>query len=266
MSGSTACRYSARTSSVSGSVSSRTVLLAKSSGTRCSTPGRVLRFAVRAEKKTKQSFKWNPAYNRWEKDTKNTLDFGNSEFDPTVVPKSGEAYTLWPMVHSELKDRKLKSLSNEEALKRQKRGAVIVDVREERQFNAQHIEGAVNVPLFRPVMGNSPFDIAKKLAMAAFAMQATERNPAFKDLAKEVLPKNKDLIVVCAIGGTLDTVVKRETKYRKVEYSDPERAFGRESRSLKACFELYEAGFKKVNHLSKGLNQWRSDDFPMFYD
>jgi hypothetical protein len=36
-----------------------------------------------------------------------------------------------------------------------------------------HHQGAINVPLFREVQGNSPFDITKKLVMAGFAMTAT---------------------------------------------------------------------------------------------
>jgi hypothetical protein len=45
---------------------------------------------------------------------------------------------------------------------------------------------------------------------------------------------------VCDIGGTLDTTVsyRREKKI----YADPERQFGRESRSLKAAYELLQVG------------------------
>lgn len=54
----------------------------------------------------------------------------------------------------------------------------------------------------------------------------------------QVVSKRDKIILMCAIGGTLDTNVsyRREKKI----YADPERAFGRESRSLKAAFELYE--------------------------
>jgi hypothetical protein len=45
---------------------------------------------------------------------------------------------------------------------------------------------------------------------------------------------------MCDIGGTLDTTVsyRREKKI----YADPERQFGRESRSLKAAYELLQVG------------------------
>lgn len=40
-------------------------------------------------------------------------------------------------------------------------------------------------------------------------------------------------------------------------YDDPDRQFGRESRSLKGCYELFLAGFKDVTHLQGGLSGWR---------
>ena len=41
------------------------------------------------------------------------------------------------------------------------------------QYEAEHIEGAVNVPTFRPVAGKGKWDIIKKIAMAGLAMKAT---------------------------------------------------------------------------------------------
>ncbi|KAK3250867.1 hypothetical protein CYMTET_39778 [Cymbomonas tetramitiformis] len=101
------------------------------------------------------------------------MAFDDPEFDPTVIPKSGSAYTLWPVVHSELMDRNLQSIDGSKALQMQKKGAIVVDVREAKQFEQCHIDGAINVPMFQPVQGNSTFDNLKRLAMAAFAMQAT---------------------------------------------------------------------------------------------
>ena len=53
--------------------------------------------------------------------------------------------------------------------------------------------------------------------------------------------KNKKIILMCAVGGTLDTNVsyRREKKI----FADPERQFGRESRSLKAAYELLEVSW-----------------------
>lgn len=41
-------------------------------------------------------------------------DYDDDEFDPTVQPKSGGSYTLWPVVHSELTDYGLKSITPDE--------------------------------------------------------------------------------------------------------------------------------------------------------
>jgi rhodanese-related sulfurtransferase len=52
-------------------------------------------------------------------------------------------------------------------------GWTILDVRVEANYNAYHIKDSVSIPLYRPVMGRSNFDQAKRLAMALFAMSAT---------------------------------------------------------------------------------------------
>lgn len=50
--------------------------------------------------------------------------------------------------------------------------------------------------------------------------------------------KNQKIILMCAIGGTLTTGVNlRPDKYPN-GIEDPDRSFGRESRCLKAAYEL----------------------------
>ncbi|EIE21109.1 hypothetical protein COCSUDRAFT_17882, partial [Coccomyxa subellipsoidea C-169] len=66
----------------------------------------------------------------------------------------------------------------------------------------------------------------------------------------------------CGRGGTIKTGFGNE-KTGKFFKDDPERAFGIESRSLKACHELFEAGFKDVLHLEGGLSQWRHEGYPI---
>lgn len=101
-------------------------------------------------------------------------------------------------------DAGLKSVSPTEAAKLQKSGWTLVDVRGEKEYLKQHAEDAVNVSLFRPVMGDSGWDRAKRFVMAtAFAMEATERNPEFKSDALKRLKKNQKVIVVCGIGELL---------------------------------------------------------------
>jgi hypothetical protein len=47
-------------------------------------------------------------------------------------------------------------------------------------------------------------------------------------------------VQACDIGGTLSTKVEVAHKVKTYEVRDPERAFGRESRSLKAAYELQQ--------------------------
>eukprot|EP00238_Polyblepharides_amylifera_P014395 CAMPEP_0196588624 /NCGR_PEP_ID=MMETSP1081-20130531/61139_1 /TAXON_ID=36882 /ORGANISM="Pyramimonas amylifera, Strain CCMP720" /LENGTH=212 /DNA_ID=CAMNT_0041911169 /DNA_START=181 /DNA_END=819 /DNA_ORIENTATION=+ len=206
---------------------------------------------------------------RWKRDDKNKMKYDDPNFNPKVSPKSGSAYTIWPIVHTELMEYGLKSIDAKSVIARQKKGAVLLDVREEPQFNLVHAEGSINVPLFGPVQGDSMFDNMKRLATAAFAMKATARNPLFEAQVKEKIPRNKQVIVMCAQGGTLETIIKRTSgvasqgRVKVKEYADPDRAFGRESRSLKACYEVIQAGYKDVVHVEGGFAQWKFDGFPI---
>jgi rhodanese-related sulfurtransferase len=53
------------------------------------------------------------------------------------------------MVHTELNSIGLKGVSPEKASQMQKKGWTIVDTRIEGDFDADHAEGAVNLPLYR---------------------------------------------------------------------------------------------------------------------
>jgi len=64
-----------------------------------------------------------------------------------------------------------------------------------------------------------------------------EADPDFREKAAEQLNKRKKVIVYCGRGGTLRVGNGNERKYNK---DDPERMFGIETRSLKACYELLE--------------------------
>lgn len=67
-----------------------------------------------------------------------------------------------------------------------------------------------------------------------------ERDPAFQQTCEEKLPKNKKIIVYCGLGGTLDVGALPYKPGGKSFKDDPERMFGRESRSLKAIYELLQ--------------------------
>lgn len=68
-----------------------------------------------------------------------------------------------------------------------------------------------------------------------------ERNPRFREEALELLDPRKKVVVMCNIGGTLIVGVKPWAPGRR-SYNDPDRAFGRESRSLKGAYELFQVG------------------------
>ena len=128
--------------------------------------------------------RWNPSYQRWERSNKAENDIGN--YDIT----KGD-YTIWPIVHTYLTRNKLQSLSPAEASDLVKsKGAKIVDVRLARQFDYAHITGSISVPMFQITQGSSGKDLLKRIAMAAFFMNATERNPNFVEDVENVASKD----------------------------------------------------------------------------
>ncbi|PSC68348.1 rhodanese-like domain-containing chloroplastic [Micractinium conductrix] len=180
----------------------------------------------------------------------------------TVQPLSGTSYTVWPVMWEYLNSKKLKQVDEDQALALIKRGAVVVDVRLADDFRQQHIEGAISVPMFRLTAGNEKWDKVKRFVMGSLAMKATERDPDFlKNFEKAVKGKRQQVIIACAVGGTLDTMVRVASTGKQCK--DPDRSFGRETRSLKACYELMQAGYSNVVHLQGGLSSWRYNGYPV---
>lgn len=143
-----------------------------------------------------------------------------------------------------------------------KKGAILLDVRLGMDFESEHAAGAVNVPLFRLTAGDGTWDKVKRVVMAGLNMRPTERDPDFVRNVEATIGKRKKIIVMCSVGGTLDTVVRVASTGKKTE-TDKDRAFGRETRSLKACYELLKAGFTDVVHLEGGLADWRYKGYPL---
>ena len=140
---------------------------------------------------------------------------------------------------------------------------VLLDVRLAVDYAKQHAEGAANVPLFRITAGDEKWDKIKRAVMAGLFMKATERDPEFVENVRKLVPnKNTKVIVMCSIGGTLETVVKVAST-GKVNKNDLDRTYGRESRSLKAIYELKRAGYKNVVHMEGGLSEWRYNGLPL---
>merc|ERR1712110_488754 len=104
-----------------------------------------------------------------------------------------------------LLDRGLQSITGEEAMQMVKdQGAVIVDVNKENKFKGRTIEGAINVPFFRPLTGDSMLNRTKRFWGNLLGVEATERNPDFASLARERLPSNRPVIVACDRGGLVE--------------------------------------------------------------
>lgn len=174
-------------------------------------------------------------------------------------------YTAWVEVHRKLTERNLKSLECKEAYDLSfSDKVVLIDVREAEEFEKVHAEKARCAPLFRLIQGNDLKANMRRLGYALITNFAgTERNPDFISLALEATggDKNKKIVVMCNIGGTLLTYVERKGLKAK-KFADPERMFGRQSRSLKAIYELQEAGFTNVYHLKDGLYEWMHQGLP----
>uniref|UniRef100_A0A383W322 Rhodanese domain-containing protein n=1 Tax=Tetradesmus obliquus TaxID=3088 RepID=A0A383W322_TETOB len=243
---------------------------ARAPHTQCSSRSRSYTVKVCAatastKRKGNVGFKWDPANSRWVRDDR-FAGIAADEDRTLIKPKTGAAYQAWPVVHTTLSDAGLKSVDVEEARKLSRAGWTLVDVRLASDFDAMSAEGSINVPMFRLVAGNSAWDNVKKLAMASFAMKATERDPDFVDTFCKTVKKNSKVLLMCAVGGTLDTNVtyRRDKKL----FADPERAFGRESRSLKAIFELYDAGWSlnNIRHVEGGFQQWKYQGLPLAGD
>lgn len=175
-------------------------------------------------------------------------------------------YTAWVQVHRVLTERGLQDCDCKEAYERMEAGdAIAIDIRQADEYERLHAEGAKCAPLFRLIEGNELKDNLRRLGYALITdLKGTERNPDFVAEATEAVggDKSKQVIVYCSIGGTLQTFVERKGPKAK-KYNDPERLFGRQSRSLKAIYELQEAGFSNVVHMKGGLNEWMHLDLPL---
>lgn len=175
-------------------------------------------------------------------------------------------YTAWIEIHRKLTERNLQSFDCKEAYELAKSNEVVLlDVRESDDFDKVHVENSKSAPLFRQIQGNDMKANMRRLGYALMTnFSGTERNPLFINQAMEAVrgDKTKKVVVMCSIGGTLQTFVERKGPKTK-KFADPERMFGRQSRSLKAAYTLQEAGFTNVYHLKDGVNQWIHLDLPI---
>jgi len=213
---------------------------------------------------------------------KSLFDPSNS-WNPFVMKKSKskDSYADWAAQYRSLVSNGLQPLTALEAEEMvQDKGAVFVDVRPEWTFNKFQIEDSINVPLFQKVQGNSMKDAVKRGLTSALAVDATERNPNFAAMAKERLPRDKPIIIACDRGGILDTTYEDQAKVEtsamvKLVNSwttplmphsgtkDFDRYPNRYTLSLKAAYELYQAGFTNLYFLEGGMRKWEEEGLPL---
>lgn len=128
------------------------------------------------------------------------------------------------------------------SLFRASQGYRLLDVRPPEEYEAYHVAGSVNVPLFAPIKVDSISKAMKQALYAFNGMKGTDENVNFIRDVQAVLPASK-LLVMCDSGGSY------EAKVGNVE--------GRRSRSLVAIYKLLvEAGCTDVMHVEGGTRAW----------
>ncbi|KAF8058333.1 MAN1 [Scenedesmus sp. PABB004] len=157
----------------------------------------------------------------------------------------------WDAMRSALLEAGCAVLSPQEVIFALERGALLVDVRPEDDYDKGHVPGAVNVPFYRPITGWSPFKIARRLGYAAFGVLAgTEVNP---DFAAQVAALHgaaerggdaaRRIVLYCSQGGVLEST----EAYRR----------GWQTRCLVAAYDLCREGLgADLAILRGGYTEW----------
>merc|ERR1719235_556866 len=125
-------------------------------------------------------------------------------------------------------------------------------------FKSGTVEGAVNVPLMRPIAGNSPRDWLKRMNSWLFILEPIEGNPNFADLAKERLPKDRPLILFGNRGGDISAEPADAGKDGRRKPSVM-TTFGY-TQELKAAYELLKLGYTKLYILGGGIGRWEREE------
>jgi len=211
-------------------------------------------------------FRYDTTYQRWVRDERATNSM------TTITTMTGEQYTAWPVCFSVLEQKGLKSYAVEDVQKELAQGkCTLIDIRPSEEYERGHVEGSVNVPLFIKAVSQTKGMRLKRIAFAFLAMTPRERNPTFLADCEAALggkKPRKPFYVMCSQGGSMDRIVTSnkldgQGKPYTKRFEDPERDFGRESRSLKAAFELYNAGFTNLKHVRGGYQRWIKEELPI---
>ena len=243
--------------------SSRIVLARSSKDNKSVTPSPATTSAT-ADKKKKSKIPGSDLLKGWTSSNKdksapsynNTVLFGQQA---PGLAKSIDADTEWRVTQKALVESDLKTYTPKEAADLVKGNkAVIVDVRKELFYSNEHAEPSISLPLFVKEKGGEG-DALKKVILGA---NATKKNENFSEDAKKALGEEKrTIIVVCSVGGSLETEVTKEKSGDT--YVDSQRAFGRDSQSLRAAKALMDAGYTNMAHLEGGLAAWKAEGLPV---
>ncbi len=101
----------------------------------------------------------------------------------------------------------------------------------------------------QPIQGWDLASSVRRAAFAFFGIFGTERNPNFLDEVLARVPKNKEVVLLCEMGGSMEN--KSGTKT------------GFQSRSLKALYCLRKAGYSKLYHMEEGIGGWQRAGYRM---
>jgi len=154
--------------------------------------------------------------------------------------------TQWSKMFRYLTDKKLKSVSPNEAQKLMKRGWVLIDTRPDNLYETSRAAGSKNASLYQPITGRSPMQVVRYALYKSMDVAPVESNPNFLEDAQTAMAKARGVIVACSEGGDMTPQF-------------PSFPNGKTSRSLEAAYEMLESGVgKQPNfvHLEGGLNAW----------
>eukprot|EP00210_Caulerpa_lentillifera_P007809 g7452.t1 len=161
----------------------------------------------------------------------------------------------WSESWSFLTDSGLQSVSPQRCFEMIQSGKwILVDVRPKSSFDKCHVENSVNVPLFDAIdwSNATPMAYLRAAAYLVNGVAPVTINGNFDQQLSECLEDGKDkgMVFYCETGGTMTP----STNFM----------YGKESRSLKACFKALKAKPDlAVAHLDQGLLGWFNSGLPL---
>ena len=119
------------------------------------------------------------------------------------------------------------------------------------EYAEVHAIGALSVPLFQPIEGNSWEKVRRRAAYAALGVfNGTEENGEFLATVDGLVEGARDtpVMLICRNGGSVE-----ET---------PGNQYGERSKSLVAAYKLMEAGYTSIFYVEGGLTRWFKEGLP----